>query len=132
MEKIKDLIKEWHEELKIKEREERLRQAFKHFFEVDPSITVWEKGVLVVGERLNYDDLDEEIQEQLYDIVADMVEVMRINCLTVEARETRAQDRAWVVDDHASYNDLATIVRSMVKDGIRYSLKIEAKKMTNC
>ena len=131
MEKVYEIIREWHEEKRIVEREERVSKAFIEFFGVEPSWVGIENKKAVAYRFVKLSDLPSDIKEKVEEIVATEEDDFEVSGIELITTESDKEDMDWTEELGCPDHGYA-LKRSMVKDGFEYIVSIRYTHKMDC
>ena len=130
MDKVKQMVKHWLEELEVEKseeerRKERITKIFTDTFGVSPFGVVDIGGVLIARQTFSRGEL-KQLDPELYSLVDKIVKAYfdgEVVEVTLDVKETEEEDRDWTVTckDHTGW---FVIIRRKVEDNIETSITI--------
>ena len=129
MEKVIQLIKEWHESVKIRERKRNAEEVFVREFGTEPRDAVVERGGVIVRKTITEEEIRETLGEEalalLLEIARNYCDAKNVKRLDLVVRESAAKEESdWTGRGFLYYEDLTyEVVRKRTIPG--YDIKME-------
>ena len=131
MQKVYEIIKEWHEEKKITEREERVSKAFTDFFGIEPSWVGIENKKAVAYRFRKLNKLPADIAEMVKEIVATVEDDFEVSGIELITTESDKEDMDWTEELGCPDHGYA-LRRTTIKDGFEYIVSIRYTHTMDC
>jgi len=136
MEKVIELIREWHEQKRIDERKERIKEVFREVFGVDPVYVGFSDAKIYAVYTISKMELEEfppETKKMLYEIVNTHVSGEEIEEIVLKVvEEPRAEEITEWESYWGSIPDYYRVVRRRFIKGYEVKIIIEVPRSYDC
>ena len=130
LDRVRELIEEWHRDEEIEERKKRVSEVFKNVFGVEPQRAEIYNGYVFAVRFFNTTELGEKMGEEivlkLEEIASSFVKVDTINSLTLKVSEDPKANTETKWESYWSKSlDYYDIIRRKMIKGYRIEMIIE-------
>ena len=135
MERVIELIREWHEQEKIEERKRKTAEVYRDVFGIEPLKVEVVGGKVVARGYFDYHEIKEKLGEEVFSKLLDIanahVDATTLKSLILKVGESEEEESDWKSYWTRSYDDYLVVRKKYIK-GYEVKMIIETPVTYDC